>query len=127
MSETVLDASAILAAVLKEPGGSRVGELTGPIIVSAVNYAEVCTRLIDVGVARAAAEASIALLGLEVVAFDVTQAEGSAELRAATRAAGLSLGDRACLALAASRDAIALTADTAWRRVDVPVAIEFMR
>ena len=127
MSEAVLDASVVLAAVLGEAGGEAVGTLPSAGLVSAVNYAEVLTRLDDLGVAADAAEASISLLGLEVVDFDAAQARHAAGLRAATRSSGLSLGDRACLALALSRKASAFTADRAWTEASVPVEIRLIR
>ena len=69
----------------------------------------------------------LALFDLDVVDFTAEQALASAELRPATRAAGLSLGDRACLALARSRKATALTADRAWNRAELDIEIEFIR
>lgn len=127
MIDVVLDASVIVAAVLREPGGDRaVGHARSPL-VSAVNYAEVCTRLTDVGMKSETIEGALGMLRLDVVAFDKEQADRVAALRPATRTAGLSLGDRACLALAASREAVALTADHAWRDLKLPVRIEFVR
>jgi PIN domain nuclease of toxin-antitoxin system len=127
VSDVVLDASVVLAAVLGERGGAAVADLKGSAFVSTVNYAEVRTRLIDLGVKREAVDQSIALLGLEIVAFDIEQADCAADLRGATRGAGLSLGDRACLALASARNTVALTADHAWQAVEVPVQIELVR
>lgn len=127
MTDVVLDASVIVAAVLQEPGGDRaVGHAASPLI-SAVNYAEVCTRLTDVGMKPEAIEGALGMLRLDVVVFDKEQAERTAALRAATHPSGLSLGDRACLALAASREALVLTADQAWRGVNLPIQIEVVR
>jgi ribonuclease VapC len=123
----VLDASAILAAVLREPGGERVGRLTGSLLVSAVNYAEVGSRLCDLGFEQSFLRGVASMLGFQIVPLDAQLAEGIADLRAQTRGAGLSLGDRACLALAMSRGAVALTADRAWQKVDLPVEIELVR
>lgn len=127
MSEVVLDASVVLAAVLQEAGGEVVGDLAGPVLLSAVNYAEVRSRLSDLGVSDALAAETIDTLGLDIVAFDLAQARHAGELRRATREAGLSLGDRACLALAASRKAPAMTADRAWQRAALPIDIQFVR
>jgi PIN domain nuclease of toxin-antitoxin system len=69
--------------------------------------------------ARAALEA----LGVEVVPFDLDQAVGAGALRPPTAAAGLSLGDRACLALARTRAAEAVTTDAAWSGLGVGVRI----
>ena len=66
-------------------------------------------------------------LGLQVVDFDETLAFSAGALRPATRAAGLSLGDRACLALAMQLDRPALTADRAWSRLRVGVEVEILR
>jgi PIN domain nuclease of toxin-antitoxin system len=127
VSEIVLDASAILAAILREPGGERIGRLTGSLLVSAVNYAEVGSRLSDLGFERSFLPNAVTMLGFEVVPLDARQAEDIAGLRAQTRSAGLSLGDRACLALAISRNAKALTADRAWQGLSVPAEIELVR
>ena len=126
MSEVVLDASVVLAAVGEEAGHEAIYSHATPLI-SAVNYAEVHARLAARGFDRQAAQASLALFDLDVVDFTAEQALASAELRPATRAAGLSLGDRACLALARSRKATALTADRAWNRTELDIEIEFIR
>lgn len=127
MSDVVLDASVVIAAVLQEPGGGRaIGHARSPL-VSAVNYAEICTRLTDLGMNPETIEGSLKMLRLDVVPFDKEQAERVAALRNATRSSGLSLGDRACLALGASREALVLTADRAWRALDLPIQIEQVR
>lgn len=127
MTDVVLDASVIVAAVLQERGGGSAIGHASPPLVSAVNYAEVCTRLTDLGMKLAAIEGALEMLRLDVVVFDKEQADRTAALRAATRPSGLSLGDRACLALAASREALVLTADQAWRGVNLPIQIEVVR
>lgn len=127
MGETVLDASVILAAILHEPGGERVGQLTGNLLLSAVNYAEIGARLSDLGHPRSLLEDTVSMLGLLVVPFDDEQARSTVELRRQTRSSGLSLGDRACLALADTRRAVALTADRAWRHLELSVHVELVR
>jgi len=64
---------------------------------------------------------------LEVVQFNRALAEATGLLAPLTRARGLSLGDRACLALAQRESAVALTADSAWRTIAVGVDIRFIR
>jgi PIN domain nuclease of toxin-antitoxin system len=120
LSETVLDSSAILAVLFDEPGAAMVlGALPGALL-SSVNAAEVLTRLTDRGMVPSAALEAVEALGLEVVDFDLGQALLTASLRPETRALGLSLGDRACLALARSRGWPAMTADRAWARLADP-------
>jgi PIN domain nuclease of toxin-antitoxin system len=79
--------------------------------------AEVLSKLSDHGLPAQEAARAVAILGLEVAPMTEDQAQRSAELRPATRAAGLSLGDRACLALAMELNAPALTADRSWAGV----------
>jgi len=82
--------------------------------ISAVNLAEVVTRMVDQGYDEEEAHADLASLALEVVPFDEELAYRTGLLRTATRSAGLSLGDRACLALAERLGLPALTADRSW-------------
>jgi PIN domain nuclease of toxin-antitoxin system len=112
---TVLDASAVLALLGDEPGADRVAAaLADGAAIGAVNLEEVLTKLADFGMPRDEADDVLEGLGLEVVPFDADAARAASALRASTRARGLSLGDRAALALAASRDAPVLTTDRAW-------------
>lgn len=125
MSDVVVDASTVLAIVLGEAGGAI--ELPAGTFISAVNYAEVRSRLHDLGFILSDLEATLELVGMEVVAFDVEQAVAASSLREQTRSLGLSLGDRACLALAMSRNVSAITADRAWEKADLSVDIQMIR
>ncbi len=127
MSETVVDASVVLAAILQEPGHEALLDLHEPALLSAVNLAETRARLVDSGFDRQSIDASLGLVNVQIVDFDAEQAAISADLRLATKPAGLSLGDRACLALAQKRDAVALTADRAWASVKTPVTVRLVR
>jgi PIN domain nuclease of toxin-antitoxin system len=123
----VLDASAILCLIHREPGWEAVSAGLPRSRIGAVNLGEVVARLNDHGMTADAIDRALRLLDLRVVDFDAEQARASGLLRQKTRAAGLSLGDRACLALAAKLGATALTADRAWRAVDLGVKIELIR
>ena len=115
---TVLDASALLALFNDEPGAQMVLDaLAEDCLVSAVNQTEVLTKLLDKGLTEAEAILVMDAVEIEVVAFDASQSLDAAWLRLQTRTVGLSLGDRACLALARSRTAVALTADRPWSQV----------
>lgn len=114
---TVLDASAVLALLFEEPGAEIVRAQLRTGVIGAANLAEVLAKLSDHGLPAQEAARAVAILGLEVAPMTEGQAQRSAELRPATRTAGLSLGDRACLALAIELGAPALTADRSWAGV----------
>src|SRR4051812_27285851 len=116
MSSFVLDASALLAMLRGEPGGEMVEEQLPECLVSAVNLAEVVSAL-SADAPRHEIERQLEPFGLRVIPFDREQAGIVGELRPATREHGLSLGDRACLALAIQRGVPALTADQRWADV----------
>lgn len=129
MSDTryILDASAVLAMMLGEDGGDEVRERLGFSQISAVNLSEVVAKLHEGGVPDEVITSSLAELDFDVLDFDQSQAVRAGLLRTATRSMGLSLGDRACLSAAASCDAIAVTTDRAWGKLDVHVAVEVLR
>ena len=128
MSETyVLDASAVLCLLQEEKGAERVERALPSAVIGAVNYAEVVGKLVESGIDDATADGLIGTLQLKVVPFDRTQARLAGALRAATRKLGLSLGDRACLALAAAEGATALTCERIWTKFEAPCRVEALR
>lgn len=112
----VLDASAILAWILREPGAERVLQLMeeGGCMVSSVNATEVVAKLADKQRPQAALRQVIEHIRAECVPFDAAQAMEAGLLRSTTRHLGLSLGDRACLGLASLHRATVITTDRAW-------------
>jgi ribonuclease VapC len=123
----VLDASALTALLLDEPGADKVRDLIPFSVIGAVNLSEVVAKLQERGVPDEDVDLTLAELDLDVIAFDARHALTAGRLRQNTRAAGLSFGDRACLALAQTLSAIALTADRAWERLPESLAIEMVR
>ena len=124
----VLDASALLALLYREPGADAVEEVLDGAVVSAVNWSEVLQKLTQRGLRPAvSAVAGLEALGLRIEPFTPVDARRAAELWDTGRAAGLSIGDRACLALAHRLTVEALTADRAWKDVDAGVAIRLLR
>jgi ribonuclease VapC len=129
----VLDASALLAHLRDEPGADVVAEaIAGGAVISTVNLAEVFSRVADRGDDPAKLAAELTQSGLldgaiTVEPFTAADAIDAGRLRPLTRDAGLSLGDRACLALARRLDAPALTADTDWQGVAHGVELRTIR
>jgi PIN domain nuclease of toxin-antitoxin system len=124
---TVLDSSALLALLWSEPGSEVVGAVLEESIMSAVNMAEVCSKLADRGIASAEVRRLLLDLPVKIVAFDEKQALRSGDLREPTRRYGLSIGDRACLGLAIAEGALAVTADRTWAELEIGVAIKAIR
>lgn len=127
MSRAVLDASAIIALLRDEPGAEAVRVWVPDALVSAVNISEVGAKFAERGMKEADIRGAIGTLGLEVVAFDEAAAHATAWLRGQTRRLGLSLGDRACLALGATRGLPVLTTDRSWAGVDIGVDVRVVR
>ena len=123
----VLDASALLAYLQDEPGGERVREVLAHSVMSTVNWAEVIGKARDDGVDTRGLHEDLASLGLALEPFSAEQAEIAGRLKERTRQFGLSLGDRACLALGSDRSEIVCTADRAWQRLDIGVTVETIR
>jgi ribonuclease VapC len=129
-SQVVLDASAVLALLNGEPGSATVERaLSAGAVISAVNLSEVVGKLVDVGLTNNEVRHVVGCIGLDVRVFDLPQAFESGLLRSQTRATqlSLSLGDRACMALAAQLSLPVLTADKAWLEVDLPVEVQMIR
>ncbi|MFZ4806311.1 MAG: type II toxin-antitoxin system VapC family toxin [Hyphomicrobiaceae bacterium] len=127
MARVVLDASAILAVFLHEPGWDAVAEQMREAAISAVNFAEVLSTLSDHKAPDEVVQMARRALQHLVVPFDHAMALRTAELRRATRTRGLSLGDRACLALALTESLPVLTADRQWRDLGLRLDIRVIR
>lgn len=124
MSRVVLDASALLALVHREPGQDLVAASVAEAAISAVNLAEVIGKLAERGLPLDRAKAIALAFGLEVISLDSGLAAAAGQLRPATRSAGLSLGDRCCLATAMALGLPALTAEVAWEPLADVLGVE---
>jgi len=114
----VLDASALLAFLNGETGAEMVEErIAEGALMSSVNLSEVVAKLNEHGMPLSEIKNVVSDLGLQINPFDETAAYVTGELRKLTKQAGLSLGDRACLALGMRDSRVVLTADHAWQDV----------
>lgn len=125
--ETVVDSSALLAAVLDEPGREQVEGLVPGAAISTVNWSEFVQKSAARGADVPTAVTVFLALGLAIVPFERADAERAAMLWEHTRRAGLSLGDRACLALAMRLGVPAYTADRSWAQLGLSVDVRTIR
>jgi len=124
VSSVALDSSALIALLNAERGGDLVKSMLAEAAVSTVNLAEVTTKLVDWRIDLDDLSTIVREGKVEIVPFTEAQARLCGELRRTTRSRGLSLGDRACLALAQERGLTAVTADGAWvGATSVPVLL----
>lgn len=130
MSRTVLDASAILAVLRREAGADAFLQKLNtlpPTAVSVVNLAEVHAKLVQHGASTREAWEAAKASAEEIFDFDQRQARISGDLISQTQVNGLSLGDRACLALAMALKSPVYTADHAWKKLKIGVDIHVIR
>ena len=123
----VLDSSSVLAVLFDEPGGASVSDLFNGGLLSAVNLAEILTKLKQGGWDTNFALGRVLKMGFEVCPYEAEQARLTSELIDQTRPYGLSLGDRACLALAMQRNATVYTTDRVWKDLKLGIDIEVIR
>ena len=124
----VLDASALLAWLHREPGLEIVEASLGSSVICSVNWSEVLQKIItrgdqqpqDVG-------GDLEFLGLIVIPFTAGDAMTAANLWAVGRNVGLSLGDRACLSLAQRLGLPALTTDRVWETLSLGIDVRLIR
>lgn len=123
----VLDASALLAFLQHEPGWEIVRALLPTAAMSTLNLAESLSKLADGGIDVDSISQTLMQSKISFVELSAAHALTAAKLRPLTRSAGLSVGDRICLALALELGCGALTTDTSWKKVPVGVQIQMLR
>lgn len=129
MSDFILDASALIAMLQKEKGAGKVAEVIASARMCAVNYAEVVSHYAYLKMPAVTIDAMLDPLPITIVPADGALSKIAGNLRALTASAGLSLGDRYCLALAKLDGLPAWTSDTQWNLVakDVDVKVVQIR
>ena len=125
--KAVLDTSAVLAWLRDEPGAGEVYPLLSGAIMSAANWSETWQKLHQHGVDAERATSRLGALGVRVESLTEADAVTAASLWPSTRAAGLSLGDRCCLALGTRLGITTVTADSAWAELGLDLPIQVIR
>jgi PIN domain nuclease of toxin-antitoxin system len=122
MTKIVFDSSAIIALFAKEKGFELIKTYLKDAIISSVNAAEVYKYCIEIqNLTSDEAENLFKLLGIKIINFSNEQALITAKLVSKTKNFGLSLGDRACIALAMVEKSSVITCDSIWQKVNVGV------
>jgi ribonuclease VapC len=123
----VLDTSALLALFHSEPGWDVVQAVLGDSAVSAINLTETITKLTRKGGEPRLVERYLRGLPMPILPWDEELAWESRDMAPLAWTRGISLADRACLALARHLDAVAMTSDTEWATLDLTVRVELFR
>ena len=123
----VLDASALLAFLFREPGHELVAPHLEDCCLSTMNLSEVIGRFVRDGHDAEAVLNKLLTAPIEIVPFTAQQAGVAALLLPLGKPLGLSLADRACMALAMTRNVPVLTADAVWQELDLPIEIKLIR
>lgn len=126
MTTAILDASVVLALLKEERGGTKVAGVLADAAIGAVNFAEVVSHFVRLGVPSDEIGTMLHALPFTIVSADTDLAWEAGRLRATTADAGLSLGDRFCLALAKREKLPAWTADKAWKTIADAVGVKVM-
>jgi ribonuclease VapC len=127
VAEVVLDASVLIAIFKEERFSAAILDVIEGAVMSAANLGEVLSKASDFGMAGSPRVSDLLALLDRIEPFTETQARVSGALRVQTKSLGLSLGDRACLALAVELGADIYTADQAWSQLDLTCTIHLIR
>lgn len=122
MNKVILDSSALLALIKGEKGAEKVEKLLGGIIMSTVNVSEVAAILAELSMTQDDCKFAIEPFLDSIIPFDTHQAYTAALLKNETKHKGLSLGDRACIALGITMELPIYTADKIWSELEIPSA-----
>jgi PIN domain nuclease of toxin-antitoxin system len=127
MNEVILDSSALLALIKKEPGAEIVEKLIGNVIMSSINLSEVAATLLDSDMSVEECQECIEPFIEKIIAFGKEESFSTAALKKLTKHKGLSQGDRACISLGLSTGYPIYTADKVWAQLDLNCIINLIR
>lgn len=120
MTVVVLDSSAVIVLLKREPGVDFVLSYLEDAAISAVNIQEIAKKMLEAGFGEKIIREAIDELGMTIMPHGIDDAFEAAALAPSTRKFGSGLGDRSCMALAIRLGVPALTTDRAWAKIDIP-------
>ena len=124
MTRAILDSSAVIAFLKREQGGAKVREVITGAQICTVNIAEVVGHFVRNGTPMHVVDTMLKPFSQAIVGADDALARKAGSLQAFTSSAGLSLGDRFCLAVAIRENLPAWTADRQWMKVADAIGVE---
>ena len=124
MTDAVLDASAVIALLKGERGASKVAKVVADSAVGVFNHAEVVSHFVHIGAPLEEIRIMLGALPYALVGADEVLGWEAGALRRVTARAGLSLGDRFCLALAKRMEVPAYTGDVAWKNIATDAGVK---
>jgi PIN domain nuclease of toxin-antitoxin system len=127
MNEVILDASAMLAFLNQEPGSEVIAQCLDTAVMSTVNLSEVIAKLTEKEIPESVIREFVSQLQVKIISVDKEQAVMAGLLILQTKAMGLSLGDRLCLALGLQLNCPVMTTDKAWRQVELGIEVRLIR
>jgi len=127
MSAIVFDSSVVIAILKQERGFESAESSLSDALISTVNLLEVATYLARNSVPSETIQEVLASFPIQVMPFDESLALQTGCLYYSCKHLGLSLGDRACLALAMSRKLPVLTVDKVWSKLELNIQIQVLR
>ena len=127
MNRVVLDSSAVIALLLNEKGAEKVSGYEGYTAISAINLAEVCIRMVEIGMTEEKIQQILSSIRVQIFPFDVEQAYAVSRFCNLARKYGMSLSNCACIQLGKHLNLPVMTADRAWTKVDLGVKVVLIR
>jgi PIN domain nuclease of toxin-antitoxin system len=123
----VLDTSALIALIRREPGWEAVQEALGHSAVCAVHLTEAITKLTRKGGEPRLVERYLRSLPPPILPWDEEMAWESRDMAPLAWTHGISFADRACLAMARHLDAVAMTSDAEWANLGLDIRVVLFR
>lgn len=125
--KVLLDTSAIIALLKKEPGYESLEEVVANSAVSIINFSELVSVLMRTSIVESEIDEIIKDIIPEIIPFSEDIAIQTGKLIKLTKDLGLSLGDRACIATGIYHGIPIYTTDKVWKDLKTSAQIVIVR